>query len=111
MTNQAAPPPLLYSPRDHATTLALCVTLGSFGAHRLYAGRFVTGTLQLLSSLACLAAGIIYGWQAFTTKHYIVAVGFILAMMVAIAIWPLVDFWLLHKGTFRDGDGLPLAPR
>ncbi len=108
MTDPALPP-LLSSRKDTAHALALCVTLGSFGAHRYYAGRPLIGSLQLLSTLACCTLGGYYGWSAYTGRHYLAALAIVAAMMAALAIWPLMDFWLLNKGSFRDGQGLPLA--
>ncbi|QYY34679.1 TM2 domain-containing protein [Ruficoccus sp. ZRK36] len=106
--SEPALPPRLTSPKDHATALALCVTLGSFGVHRYYVGRMISGTLQLLSTLVCCAAGIGYGWAAYKEGNLILALFCILAMMVLIAIWPLMDFVLLNKNRFVDNQGRPL---
>lgn len=109
MANQALPP-LLYSSKDHATAISLCATLGGFGVHRYYVGRWFSGTLQLLSTLAVVILGGRLAWEAYRASHIVAALLFIVAVMIAVAIWPLVDFWLLNTGRFGDAAGRPLLP-
>ena len=44
----APPPEAELSPRSRATYIVLALLLGTFGAHNLYAGRWISGLLQSL---------------------------------------------------------------
>lgn len=103
-------PPRIHSARDHEKTLALCVTLGSFGVHHFYVGRKISGSLLCLSTVLILVS---FGWLGtayLLSGHTLAGLACYLALMALIAIWPLIDFLLLLSGKFRDAQGLTLVP-
>lgn len=68
------------SQRSRAALTIFAFVLGSFGAHRFYAGKIGTGVLQLILTLTLIGA-LISG------------------------PWALVDFILACAGKFRDREG------
>lgn len=91
----------LYGPscsRCHrGTALVLCFFLGGFGAHRFYAGKPVSGVLQLLVTVS--------GWFCL----YNLPLPASLTVPAIAMLWAFIDLIRILAGKFRDGQGRPLA--
>ena len=68
------------SQKSRTATLVLCILLGMLGIHRMYAGKIVTGAIQMLLTIT-----FILSWISI--------------------IWVLIDFVVILSGGFRDGKG------
>ena len=73
----------------------MAVLLGTFGAHRFYVKRFVSGALQL----ACLL-GIILWWIV-GAPHIALSI----TVPLCLLLWALMDGILIACGVFGDGRG------
>ena len=91
----------LYGPscsrRHRGTALVLCFFLGGFGAHRFYAGKPVSGVLQLLVTVS--------GWFCL----YNLPLPGALTVPAIAMLWAFIDLIRILAGKFRDGQGCPLA--
>ena len=78
------------SQKSRGTAAVLALFLGTFGAHRFYAGK--TGSaiaMLILALLGIFTSLIVIGWF----------------LILADAIWALVDFFMVICGSFKDGQG------
>jgi len=85
-------------------TLLLCGLIGFLGAHRYYAGKIITGTLQMLTTLA------VVGWVLVDFPYHNGEIQLDLALLQLLAffvlnLWPCADFARIISGKFKDGDG------
>lgn len=79
------------------TLILLCWLFGVFGIHRFYAGKHVSGTLQLLmlifmGVLALLDIGIISA-----------------IILIGLSLWLVIDIMLIIMGKFTDKEGRPIV--
>lgn len=79
------------------TLLLLCWFFGLFGVHRFYAGKGVTGSIQL-------GALILMGVFAIFDIGIVSAV-----LVVGLFVWTLVDTALIIMGRFTDRNGLHIV--
>lgn len=84
--------------------LLLCGLLGFLGVHRFYAGKIATGILQLLIMLGVVAWVLV----DFPYRNGGLRIGLALVQLLALFtanLWPVLDFYLLLAGKFKDGEG------
>lgn len=80
------------SEKSQLTALLLCLFLGTFGAHRFYVGKIITGIVYLLlgsTTLVYHILGFNYG--------FLVRIAFILFL--------IVDIYALYSDSFTDRKG------
>lgn len=103
-----------YSPKSGVTTLVLLLTLGGFSAHRFYAGKYGTATLQMLLFILGLAfmvlGGILIDQYYWLPRQDLV--GLVLAFcpffLGGWLVWVIVDLVLICQNNFTDENGLPI---
>jgi len=98
----------MVSSRRMVPALLLCGLIGFLGAHRFYAGKIITGTLQGLATL------IVLGWVLvdFPYQNGEIVLDLAIFQLLAFALVnlpPCVDFCRLLSGKFTDGAGHPIA--
>lgn len=96
--------------------LLLALFLGSFGVHRFYAGRNVTGGIMLILGGAGLIVAI--GMAFFTRMEghegdavaawSLWLLGIDVVVVVVVKLWSLVDGILTLAGIFKDSAGRPI---
>lgn len=107
------------SPHSWGVTMSLCVTLGNFGAHRLYTGYRLIGGIQCTMFCAWL------GWMGWSVWGIVQQPQFQLSMLVE-GRWSLLlaqfvgfvaccvlvfwDFLALSRHSYRDAQGRLLQP-
>ena len=88
--------------------LLLCGLIGFLGAHRFYAGKIITGTLQLLTTLGVVS------WVLVDFPYHYGEVQLDLATFQLLAFFvvnlpPCADFCKIIAGKFTDGKGLLIS--
>jgi TM2 domain-containing membrane protein YozV/type II secretory pathway pseudopilin PulG len=73
------------SPIDSNVAGLLALFLGSLGIHDFYCGKTSRGVIKLILSLTCIFS-------------------------IVSCIWTIIDLYGIGKGTYVDGNGLPLKP-
>lgn len=96
------------SSRRMVPALLLCGLVGFLGAHRFYAGKFITGTLQLLMTL-CIVGWVLVNFPYQDGEIILDLAIFQLLAFFLVNLWPCADFCRLLSGKFKDGEGKPIA--
>jgi hypothetical protein len=97
--------------RSRLATSLLAIIVGWLGAHRFYAGKFITASAMLMVTLAASFFWVI------AMIHIVnaipddpawpwIAPGALLALVVL--VWLLIDFIMVVSGSFRDNRGKPI---
>ena len=102
------------SERSLLIALLLNIFLPGIGAHRLYAGKFVTGFLQLallvvsgiLLLMGFASVSAILAGDFSTAQDAAGSLGVAVLLLGTWALWIFVDLVLLTMRKFRDEDGL-----
>jgi TM2 domain-containing membrane protein YozV len=79
------------------TLLLLCWLFGLFAIHRFYTGKYLTGTLQLLT---LALAGVLALFKSEVLP---------IIPLVFFFLWWIVDFIRIVMGKFTDREGLPIV--
>jgi hypothetical protein len=96
----------------------LAGTVGFLGLHRLYAGRFITGLVQLVLFVpgAVMLWSYFKGLSAMETSDQVMEWMMnhptppIPMLLVSIpGIWAIIDCFVLLAGRFKDGAGNPIT--
>lgn len=90
-----------------ALILMIPVIIGITGLWRLYLGRWVTGILMLVLSFcgpAIIIGSALFG--KFTLDSIGIGAGMTILASLVLAIWTIVDFFLIVTGHIKDGKGL-----
>jgi hypothetical protein len=85
------------------TALILAVLFGPFGGHCFYTGHIAIGVAKIGLSLTVLGL-IYYSFAAWTLG----ALGWIIALLLADAVWYIIDLVMIHNGEYRDKQGRKL---
>src|SRR5581483_82114 len=109
----ATPPSLEQSTKRILPAFLLCAVAGFFGLHRFYAGKFVSGIVQL----AVFAGALVWLQRACAGVFQITTIDEAMAwaqaqgnaplapllLILAASILPVIDCIRLAAGKFRDG--------
>lgn len=90
----AAPAHASSEPRSKAFAFMILLLFGYFGMHKIYLGHKKEGWTR-------------FGLGVASILTLILIVGYLI--MLVLAVWTLVDFFMLHLKTTTDAEGQPLT--
>jgi hypothetical protein len=100
------------SAKQYALCLVLGVLLGPLGLHRCYVGRWPTGLLQALGTVAA-GAWLLEALPRMSLRWDDWRVGPVIPPLLALfawGLWPVANVGRLLAGRFRDATGAVLRP-
>lgn len=100
------------SDKKQGVALGWLATLGPFGVHRFYLGRWISGGLlggAMLALLVWALAGVVdhlaHSWSGEPGGATIADILMRLGLTAVMGLWPGIDLWLIARGRLTDGRG------
>jgi len=91
------------SSKSRLVAALLAFFFGELGIHRFYAGRVLTGFIQLILGLSFIISLICLLMEEIEFAALAYLIGIIWGL------WVFIDFILILCGSFKDKDGLPIT--